>query len=90
MIQYAGDVRRALEGVGEVVSNQSALVRLAVNHWPVTALMLTAWGMQLHKRYKSKDLSLYTGVLDTGAIIGPAACLMLLAKLARDAEVNPS
>lgn len=86
MLQYVKDVHQAVQGLGLVVQNQGPLLRMAMNNWPITALVSVAWGTQLYRRYKQKDLTLYTGLVDSGAILGPALALLLMAKIARDNE----
>lgn len=86
MLQYVPTVCKAVEGLGLVVKAESSLFRMAIRHWPVTGLVLTAWGTQLYRRWKHKELTAYTAMVDSGAIIGPAVSLMLLAKLSRDHE----
>ena len=66
-----------------VVNSERGLFRLAVDHWPVTVLIAGAWGTQIHRRWKKKELTLYTGLIDSGAILGPAVALMMLAHLSR-------
>lgn len=88
MLQYVSDVHKAVQGMGLVVQNQGPLLRMAMNNWPITALVGVAWGTQIYRRYKKKDLTLYTGLVDSGAILGPALALLLMAKIARDNEQN--
>jgi hypothetical protein len=89
MLQYVADIGRAVQGLGMVVENQNPLFRLAVQHWPITALIVGAWGFQIHRRWKAKELTIYTGLIDSGAILGPAVALMLMAQLARQTPSYP-
>lgn len=76
----------AVQGLGLMVENQGPLLRMAINNWPITTLVAVAWGSQLYRRYKKKELTLYSGLVDSGAILGPAVALLLMAKMAKENE----
>jgi len=86
MLQYISDVHKAVQGLGLIAQNQGPLLRMALTNWPITMLVGVAWGTQIYKRYKDKDLRLYTALVDSGAILGPALALLLMAKIAKENE----
>lgn len=83
MLQYVKDINAAVQGLGIVATNQGPLIRMLIRNWPLTVAMGGALGLKLYDRYKNKDLSLYTGLVDSGAIVGPVVSIMSLAYLAR-------
>lgn len=88
MLKYVPDLVKAVHGLGLVVNAESSLAKMALRHWPITGIILAAWGSQIYRRWKNKDLTLYTALIDSGAILGPAVSLMVLTKISR--EVDPT
>lgn len=83
MLQYISDVNKAVEGLGIIATNQGPLLRMLIRNWPLTVLAGGAIALRLYDRHKKGDLTLYTGMVDSGYILGPAVSLLFLAHLAR-------
>ena len=86
MIQYLPQINDTIKGLGVLVGEQNKLVRLLLRNWPFLGLAGLALFGQLRRRMKAKDLTLFTGLVDTGMILTPLVALLSLSKLAEDAE----
>lgn len=75
-----------LKGAGVMMKNQATLVRFLLRHWPISLIGTIAIATQLWKRHKEKSLTWFTGVTDVGTIVAPVVGLLMLNKIAIEAQ----
>jgi hypothetical protein len=90
MLKYAKDLNVAVAGVGAILGNQMPLVQTLLRNWPLTALAGAALAFQYRRRWKKKELDLYTAMMDAGMVLSPIVALYIIKQVGSAPTATPA
>jgi hypothetical protein len=87
MLQYVGDVNRAMGGLGVLASTQKPFVKFMIKAWPLALVAGWAAFIRVRHRMKQGELNTFNVLTDMGFILTPLVGLAMLNKIAEDNEM---